>query len=143
MKFFSKEVKIGIIAILAVVIIYVGIIFLKGLTFSSTNNMYYVEMADVNGLSPAADIMVNGMKVGTVKTLNFNQERQTVVVSIDMNEGFRIPVGSTATLSKDMLGAPKLKITLGKDPQKCLAQGDTIHGIPMSDLMSHAGNMIS
>ena len=142
MKLFSKEVRLGISALLSIVIIYFGIMFLKGLSFNRSTNHYFVEMTDVSGLAPQADIMVNGLKVGLVKTLEFDQERQSVIIGIELKEGFRVPVGSTATLTKDMLGAPKMKITLGTDPTRVLAQNDTIKGYPMSDLMASAGDIV-
>jgi len=142
MKFFTREVKIGLTAIIAIVIIYFGIVFLKGLTLSKSNNFYYVEMEDVNGLSVTADVMVNGVKVGTVKEMTFIQQTQKVVVKIELEENFKVPVGSQATLVKDMLGAPKMKVMLGTNPSLCLNQGDTITGFPMSDLMTAAGEMV-
>lgn len=142
MKLFTKEVRIGLTAILAIVIIYFGIMFLKGLTFSSTNNCYYVEMEDVNGLSVAADVMINGVKVGIVKEMEYNQQSQKVIVEIELDEGLNVPQGSIGTLTKDMLGAPKMKIVMGNNTSKYMAQGDTLKGVPMTDLITSAGEMI-
>lgn len=142
MKFINQEIKIAIVAILAVVIVYIGIIFLKGMSFSQSNNVYYVEMEDVNGLTPSAEVLANGMNVGMVKDLVFNKETQKVVVSVELSKGFELPNGSVATLTKDMLGAPKVKIVLGKNPADKLAVGDTIQGLPMADLMASAGEMM-
>lgn len=62
----TREIKIGIVAIAAILIVYFGIIFLKGIKLSSTENVYYITMSDVNGLSPQADVLANGMVVGQV-----------------------------------------------------------------------------
>lgn len=138
----TREIKIGIVAIAAILIVYFGIIFLKGIKLSSTENVYYITMSDVNGLSPQADVLANGMVVGQVKSLSFDAATQLVAIGIELNKGYSLPKGSTATLQKDMLGAPKVKVILGTDPTQTLVPGDTIKGVPMMDLMASAGDMI-
>lgn len=138
----SREIKIGIVAVAAILIVYFGIIFLKGIKLSSTENVYYITMSDVNGLSPQADVLANGMVVGQVKSLSFDAATQLVAIGVELNKGYSLPKGSTATLQKDMLGAPKVKVILGKDPTQMLVPGDTIQGMPMMDLMASAGDMM-
>ena len=139
----SKEIKIGITAIVAVAIIYFGIIFLKGLRLFSSENVYYVNMTDVGGLSKSAEIMASGMNIGKVKDIHFNRENRIITVALEINEGFTIPANSYATITKEMLGAPKMNIVMGPDPRQILSIGDTIlgHG-GNSDLMSAAGSML-
>lgn len=139
----SKEVKIGFTAILATLIVYFGIIFLKGLKLSHTDNVYYVRMENVNGLLKAGDVICNGLKIGTVKNMEYFAEAQEIVVATELDEGFHLTQGSSANISKDMLGAPKLNINLGPDPKKLLTVGDTINGIGGSgDVLAEAGKMI-
>lgn len=142
MKLFSREVKLGLVAVLAIAIIYFGIIFLKNVRLSSTHNVYYISMPDVNGLAPQANVLANGMNVGTVKSLSFDPMAQMVDVAVELSEGFQLPQGSTATLQKDLLGAPMVRIILGRDPSQVLRQGDTIQGVPMVDLMGAAGDLM-
>ena len=139
---FSKEIKIALVTIVAILIVYFGIMFLKNIKLARTNNVYYVEMSDVNGLSPQAEVLANGMNIGTVKSLTYDAKRQLVVVAVDLAEGYQVPKGSTATLSKDMLGSPKMRVILGDDPASVLQAGDTIPGFPMSDLMASAGELV-
>ena len=142
MKVFTREIKIALVTIVAILIVYFGIMFLKNVKLSSAKNIFYVEMSDVNGLSPQAEVLANGMNVGLVKSLTFDAQRQMVIVTIDLNKGYQLPKGSTATLQKDMLGAPKMKLMLGQDPGQMLASGDTIYGVPMADLMSSAAEVV-
>ena len=142
MKFFTREVKIALVTVVAILIVYFGIMFLKNIRLSSANNIYYIEMSDVNGLSPQAEVLANGMHVGLVKSLSFDAKRQLVVIAVDLNEGYQLPCGSTATLQKDMLGAPKERLILGKDPGQMLTAGDTISGFPMADLMAAAADVV-
>ncbi|MBQ2165826.1 MAG: MCE family protein [Bacteroidaceae bacterium] len=138
----SKEISIALVAIVAVVIIYFGIMFLKNVRLQSSNNLYYITMSDVNGLSPQSDVLSNGVSIGLVKSLNLDPITQLVTIAIDLKSNMELPKGTTATLSKDMLGAPKVKIMLGKRENGLLAEGDTIPGTPMSDLMSSVSSVM-
>ena len=51
MKFFTKEVKIALVAILGIVVLYYGLTFLKGLTVFANDDSYYVTFTDVSGVS--------------------------------------------------------------------------------------------
>ena len=122
----SKEVKIAVATIIAAVIIYVNfngvgyakkliviIIFLKGVSFSKSQNRFFVEMQDVNGLAEAAPVLANGVKIGIVNSVMFNSDKQNVLIQVELNEGVKIPQGTKAALTKEMLGAAKLKFILG------------------------------
>lgn len=138
----SKEIKIAITAVIAVVIVYLGIIFMKGLKLFSSDNIYYVEMKNVGGLSKAGEVIANGMNIGVVKDITYDGTRQMLTVAVELNEGFLLPRNSHATTVKDMLGAPKMNIILGENPRDLLAKGDTIPGEGGGDLMSSIGEMV-
>ena len=138
----SKEIKIAITAVIAVVIVYLGIVFMKGLKLFSSDNIYYVEMKNVGGLSKAGEVIANGMNIGVVKDITYDGNRQMLTVAVELNEGFSLPRNSHATTVKDMLGAPKMNIILGENPRDLLAIGDTISGEGGGDLMSSIGEMV-
>jgi len=142
MKSISKEVKIALVAIVSIIIIYLGGIYLKGLKFNSSNNTYYVIMDDVQGLAVSAPVMANGVNIGIVKAVDFNSEQLNVKVKIELDEGVKITKGSTATLTKEMLGAPELKILLAPNKNEFLNVNDIIYGTPANDLLSSAGDVI-
>lgn len=138
----TKEIKIAITAILAVAIIYVGIIFLKGLKLFGSDNIYYVEMKDVSGLSISSEVLASGMNIGSVKSIEYDVAKQNITVAIDIKPDFRIPAGSSACISKEMLGGAKLNILLGKDVMNPLCAGDTIPGKQTIDIMTAAAEMV-
>ncbi|MDO4737997.1 MAG: MlaD family protein [Bacteroidales bacterium] len=138
----SKEIKIALVAVLVICIVYVGIIFLKGLKLFSNDVSYYVEMTDVQGMPTASDVRANGLKVGSVKSITFNPDKQNLTVEISVDPQFRIPQGTTVFMTKEMLGSAMMNLKLGADPTAILSPGDTINGTPMVDLMTAAGNMI-
>ena len=51
----SKEIKIALVAVLSAIIVYVGIIFLKGLKLFNDEVSYFVEIADIQGMPTASD----------------------------------------------------------------------------------------
>ncbi len=138
----SKEIKIASVAILSAIIVYVGIIFLKGLKLFSDEVSYFVEITDVQGMPTASDVRANGLKVGTVKAITFNSDKQNLTVEITVNPKFQIPEGTSVYMTKEMLGSAMMNLRLGPNPTALLQPGDTIKGAPMVDLMTEAGNMI-
>lgn len=142
MKARSREIKIAITTLVAIIVIYAGILFLKGVKLARTDNAYIVEMADIGGLAIQAPVLSNGLEVGVVKALVFNNDTRFVEVTIELTKGFSVPVGTEATLSKDLLGAPKLKLLPGNATDGYLNQGDTIHGAANVDIMEAAGTLV-
>ncbi len=138
----SKEIKIAVVAVLSAIIIYVGIIFLKGLKLFNDEVSYFVEIADVQGMPTASDVRANGLKVGTVKTIAFNAARQDMLVEITINPNFHLPKGTSVYMTKEMLGSAMMNLKLGPNPDDILQPGDTLYGSPMTDLMSAAGDMV-
>lgn len=142
MKGISKEIKIAITAIVSVVIIYTGLIFLKGLKIFNNDDIYYVHMKNADGLTPAAQVLARGIKVGNINDITFDAETQQIVLKLQIDRGFGIPKGSTAYISKEMLGSPKLNINIVKDDAGYLAPGDNIEYEASGDLMSAAADLV-
>ncbi|MBQ9362125.1 MAG: MCE family protein [Bacteroidaceae bacterium] len=142
MKFFTKEIKIGITAIIAIIIIYVGIILLKGLNLFNTDKVYIVVMDNVSGISVSSDVLANGLKVGYVKSIKYDKKSQDLFVSLNIAPEFQIPSGTTVFVSKEMLGSAKLNLELGSYSSPILSAGDTIYSTESTDLMSAAGDII-
>ena len=141
MKGFSKEIKIAVTAIIAIVVIYLGVIFLKGIKFSKSSNIFYVEMNDVNGLAASAPVLANGVQIGLVNSVRFVSDKQNVLLTVEFDEGVKIPKGSSASLTKEMLGAAKLKINLGDLKNGFMQVNDTIYGSSSTDILSAAGEL--
>ena len=63
---FSKEIKAGLIAILAVVGFVVLFQFMKGRSLFTTDNIFYAKYDNVEGLTQSSPVSINGLKVGQV-----------------------------------------------------------------------------
>lgn len=142
MKKFPNEIKIAIIAILAIAIIYIGIMFLKGLRLFNNDDTYYVKMDDVSGINIASNVLAKGMKVGSVKDIKFNEKTQVMIVELSITPDFALPEGSSIFITTEMLGSAHVNLALGPSDAPLLHPGDTISGEPAQQLMKEAAGMI-
>ena len=143
MKFFTKEVKIALTAIVGIVVLFYGLQFLKGLNVFSTDITYYVAFDDVSGLSPSSPVYANGYRVGVVKSLNYDYNPQgKIVAELDLNKNMRVPRGSHAELASDLLGNIKINLVLSEDPINMIGHGDTIPGEMEVGMMTKVTKML-
>lgn len=143
MKFFTKEVKIALVAIAGIIILFVGMQFLKGLSLFSNNNTYYVKFDNVSGLSVSSPIYANGYKVGVVERIDYDYNNPNqIIAAIGLDKKLSLPRGTRAEISSDLLGNVKLELVFGENRSDLLAQGDTIMGGMQQGLMSKAAEMV-
>lgn len=143
MSKFSKEIQIGLVAVIGVVVLYFGLQFLKGLTVFSTDNNYYVKFDNITGLSASSPVYANGFRVGVVEDIVYNYDHQNQIVAVvGLNKELRLPKGSTAEIVSDLLGNIKLELVLGPNPVDLVAPGDTIIGGLQKGVMGMAAGMV-
>ena len=129
MKFFTREVKIAITAIIAVVLLFLLINFLKGINVFKSTNTYYVEFPDIAGLSVSSAVYANGYPGGIVLTIYYDYSRtDRVIVGMELDKSMRVPAGTVAELSTSLMGGVKMSLVLGPNPLQMLSRGDTIRG---------------
>ncbi len=63
---FSKELKAGLIALLAIVGFVILFQFMKGRSLFTTDNIFYAKYDNVEGLTQSSPVSINGLKVGQV-----------------------------------------------------------------------------
>ena len=80
MKFFTKEVKIAIVAIVGIVLLFFGLNFLKGMSLFSNDSSYFIKFRDISGLSASNPIYADGYQVGVVKGIDYDYEGNGEVV---------------------------------------------------------------
>lgn len=140
---FTKEIKIALVAIFALVVLFFGMQFLKGLSILSSNNSYFVAFADATGLSTSSPVYANGYRVGVVKALNYDYAPDgNIIATLELDQQMRVPAGSKAELASDLLGNIKINLVLADDPLHMLAVGDTIPGAAEVGVMSKLGGML-
>ena len=143
MKFFTKEVKIALVAIVGIVVLFYGLQFLKGLTLFSNDDTYYVAFSDVSGVSSSTPVYANGYKVGVVKAIDYDYSPNGIIVAeIGLDKRMHLPVGSHAEIDSDLLGNIKINLALGDNPLQLLAKGDTLSGGKQEGMMGKVAEMI-
>ena len=114
-KIFSKEVVIGLSVIVSVVILVMVINFLKGINLMKPANYYYVEYKNVNGLTVSTPVLIDGFKVGLVRSIEYNYDKPgSVTVEISLDNKLKVPTGSKALLKVDFLGTATIDLQLNK-----------------------------
>lgn len=114
-KIFRKEVLIGLIVVIALAVLIFGIDFLKGINVFKAANYYYVSFTDVNGLAKSAPVTVNGFKVGQVREIEYEYDNPGhVLVELALDRHLRVPNGSKAVLSSDLLGTSTIVLEMSQ-----------------------------
>ena len=140
---YTKEIKIALVSIVGIVVLFIGMQFLKGLSVFSNDNSLYVAFSDATGLSQSAPVYANGYRVGVVKALNYDYDPQgKIIAEVGLDKMMRVPRGSKAELASDLLGNIKINIILADDPLNMLESGDTISGGAEQGLMTRLGGMM-
>lgn len=139
----KKEIKIALTAIVALVLLFIGLNFLKGINVFKSTNTYYVKFKDVAGLAVSNPVYANGYPVGIVRTINYDYQRgENVVVAIELNDDMRVPAQTRAELETELMGGVKMLLVLGPNPAKNIEQGDTIQGGMHLGAMDKLNDMI-
>lgn len=139
----KREIKIGITGIVALVMLFFGMKFLKGVQLFNTSDLYYITFRDAKGLSKSSTVYADGYNIGIVSNVMYDYNRPgNVVVEISVNSDVKIPHGTVAVLDEAMLGGCTLNMTMGPNPANRYQPGDTIMGATSSGLMSAAAEVM-
>lgn len=143
-KFFTKEVRIALAAIVGIVVLFAGMNFLKGTIVFSNDNSYKVVMKDINGLSASSPVYADGYQVGVVRDIIYDYEGVNggIIVMIDVNNEMRIPAGSTAEVSSDLMGNLKLNLLLSNNMRERVEPGGVIIGSLGKGMMDEVAQMM-
>ena len=141
-KKFSKELIIGGLELLALLILVFGINYLKGVNMFKPSNYYFATYTDVAGLAQSAPVTVNGFKVGLVREISYEYDNPGhIKVEMSLDRHLKLPRGTKAMLTTDMLGTSSIALEMapGKDFHNV---GDQLIGANASGLMSSVTNDI-
>lgn len=142
-KIFTKEVKISLVAIAAVVALFFGMNFLKGLTIFSNTTTYRMLFSNLKGLSNSTPIYADGYKVGTVTDIDYDYENNgNITVEAEIDPQLRIPAGSTAMIESDLMGNIKVTLLLANNPRERIEAGGVIPGVEENGAMKQMQAMV-
>ncbi len=131
----KKEITISICVIVALLLLFLGIDFLKGVNVFKPANYYTASYTNVNGLTVSAPVTLNGFKVGLVRSLEYQYDNPGHInVELSLDKELKLPVGSKAVIVCDMLGTATVQLEL-TDSKTFYNVGDEIEAETASGLM--------
>lgn len=142
----SKELKTGIIVVIAIAAFIWGYNFLKGHdVFSGKAREFQVEYSKIGGLSKASIVTINGLKVGKVKNIKIDTRPETrgrLIVTFSVETDFEFSKNSIVRIySPNPLSSSSLAIIPDYDGE--IAQdGDTLHGEMEESLFTSIGERL-
>ena len=142
MKRFSREMKIGSAFLFSIVLLYVGVNFLKGNNVFSKDHTYYTVVGNAGGVVPSSVVTTNGYQVGTVTRVAYDfAHPNRIVLTLRVRESLRVPKGSRALLVNSLLGGVSVDLKLSQ-AEEFYADGDTIASGVASGLTDEIENVM-
>jgi phospholipid/cholesterol/gamma-HCH transport system substrate-binding protein len=113
-------------------IIFIIIAISGAAKFTQSFNTYPVAFAltdDIGGLRPGDDVRVGGLKVGSVRDIHVDLDRQAVIVDVELPSKYVLNKDTGIHVQHGLTGSSAINIdSFGKGP--LLAAGDSIVGQP-------------
>jgi len=130
----SKEVKVGLFMVTAIVLLYLGFNFLKGIDFFSSTTRYYAVYKNVNNLTESNQIYLNGYAVGRVRKIHIQQSKNRVVVEMNIDSEIILNDSTEAVLNGELLGGRFIQLVVGNSKHRLQAR-DTVRSDMAKGLM--------
>jgi phospholipid/cholesterol/gamma-HCH transport system substrate-binding protein len=130
-KVFTKEVIIGLVSIVSLVVLVFGVNYLKGINLFKPTNNYYISMPNVAELQTSSPVFADGFKVGIVNSIDYGFDKSPtdpIVVQISLDKKMRVQKGSYAELKVGLTSGAFLNLMLNKYVGEYCQIGDTIDG---------------
>lgn len=121
----NNETKIGLMAVVGIVLLVLGFNFLKGKSFFKKERHIFAVYQDVQGLNKSNAVVINGLQVGNINNLDGGKDMKRIVVTVNLTRDINIPDNSLAVINPGLLGGPTLEIQLGSS-STYLKNGDTL-----------------
>ena len=139
----TKEIKIALVGVISLVLLFFGMNFLKGLNLFNANTEYIMSFENISGLSSGSVIYADGYKVGSVKRINYDYDKQgNIEVVVGIDPSLRIPKGSKAEIQSDLLGNTQVNLLMANNPRERLEPGQVITGVVNNGTMGQLKDMV-
>lgn len=137
----KREIKVGIFAVLMLLIGWGVVRYLKGVIVLGSANTYYAYYEKAGGIQPSSYVMINGVKVGSVTDVVLNEDPTTgIEVTMSIDGRYRIPADSKARIFTDgLMGGKVVEIVYGQSTE-CIPDDGTIESDVSADLLEMAGS---
>ena len=125
----TKEIKTGMLALFATLLLIYGYSFLKGSDLFSNERTFYVSYDNVAGLTVSAPVTINGYVVGQVNKIEFENDLGGLLVTFSINKDFNFSKNSIVRIySTSVIGGNALAIMPEIDKDSIAIDGDILKG---------------
>ena len=116
---YSRETKVGILAIICLFLLIFGFNFLKGVNIFSSVMGYRGKFVVVNGLTEQAPVYIRGLKVGQVDKIHYDFSQDTAfIVDVSIARDIHLPQGTQMALVADgLLGGTAIELQIPSQQQ--------------------------
>ena len=123
----SKEIKIGLLVVISIVMLVWGVNYLKGSKLFDNNTTIYAIYPNIGGLQEGSGVSVNGFKIGVVKKIFLLTERNyDLLVELSIEKNIDIPGNSISKIvNEDIMGSKGVSLLLGNSNIN-ITNGDTL-----------------
>lgn len=129
---FTKEIKVGFLAVLGIMMSVFSYNYLKGINLFDKNRKFIVKYEKVDGLSVSNPVTMNGFKIGKVQKINFNSKNtRELLVDIIIDNDVIFPKTSLAELYETgLIGGKAIAIIPDyKNDSTTAIDGDYLKGV--------------
>ena len=129
---FTKEIKVGFLAVLGIMMSVFSYNYLKGINLFDKNRKFIVKYEKVDGLSVSNPVTMNGFKIGKVQKINFNSNNtRELLVDIIIDNDVIFPKTSLAELYETgLIGGKAIAIIPDyKNDSTIAIDGDYLKGV--------------
>ena len=129
---YSKEIKVGFLALIGVMMSIFSYNYLKGINLFEKNRKFTVKYEKVDGLSASNPVTLNGFKIGKVQKINFNPNNtRELLVDIIIENDVLFPKTSLAELYETgLIGGKAIAIIPDyKNDSTIASNGDLLKGV--------------
>lgn len=142
---FSKEIKAGLIALLAIVGFVILFQFMKGKSLFTTDNIFYAKFDNVEGLAASNPVSINGLKVGQVDQIIPITEADGkihFVVKVTIDDNFEFSKKSTLEIFEPgLMSGKEMRVNLAYG-NPMAKDGDTLKGAFTLSMMNNISSQV-
>ena len=128
---YSKEIKVGFLAVIGIMMSIFSYNYLKGINLFEKNRKFKISYIKVDGLSVSNPVTLNGFKIGKVQKINFNPNNtKELLVDIVVENDIVFPKTSVAELYETgLIGGKAIAIIPDYNNDSTIAiEGDFLKG---------------
>ena len=123
----SRELKTGVLILTCITIFIFGFNYLKGTSLLDNSKIISALYTDVEGLVIGANITINGMNVGKVKNIDFNENYEKIMVTFSLRNDLTFSNQSKAQLYEaGLIGGKAIAIIPIYENGNVIKNGDVL-----------------